>query len=116
MNTAVVLALALCIGLINGLRSFTAPAVVSWAAYLKWIDLRHSYLGFLGSAAAAYVLAALAVGELVFDKLPGTANRTAALGLTARLVLGAMSGVALCIAGNRSLALGAVLGGIGGVA
>jgi uncharacterized membrane protein len=56
----------------------------------------------------------LAVGELVVDKLPGTPNRTAALGLTARLVLGAMSGAALCIAGGQSAALGAVLGGMGG--
>jgi uncharacterized membrane protein len=115
MNAGFVLALALCIGLINGLRSFTAPAVVAWAAHLKWIDLRHSYLGFLGSTAAAYVLTALALGELVVDKLPGTPNRTAAVGLTARIVMGALSGAALCIAGNQSAALGAVLGGMGAI-
>jgi uncharacterized membrane protein len=115
MNTGFVVALALCIGLINGLRSFTAPAVVAWAAHLRWIDLRHSYLGFLGSTAAAYVLAALALVELVIDKLPGTPNRTAAPGLVARIALGALSGAALCIAGGQSAALGAVLGGLGGV-
>ncbi|HWX40449.1 MAG TPA: DUF4126 family protein, partial [Blastocatellia bacterium] len=79
-------------------------------AHLKWIDLRHSYMGFLGSTAAAYVLTALALGELVVDKLPGTPNRTAAVGLTARIAMGALSGAALCIAGAQSAALGAVLG------
>jgi uncharacterized membrane protein len=113
MNTGFVLALALCIGLINGLRSFAAPAVVAWAAHLRWIDLRHSYFAFLGSTAAACVLTALALGELVVDKLPGTPNRTAAVGLTAHIAMGALSGAALCIAGAQSAALGAVLGGIG---
>ena len=35
----VTLLLALLIGVIAGLRAMTAPAAVSWAAYLGWIDL-----------------------------------------------------------------------------
>ena len=35
----IVLLLALLIGGVAGLRTFTAPAVVSWAAYLGWLPL-----------------------------------------------------------------------------
>lgn len=115
MDTNLVLALAFAIGIIAGLRSMTAPAVVSWAAYWKWLDLQHSYLAFLGTAVAAYILAAAAIGELVVDKLPTAPSRKAALGLIARFALGALSGAALCASTNQSLALGAVLGGLGGV-
>ena len=43
-----VLVLAILIGIIAGLRSMTAPAVVSWAARLGWIHLNSSWLAFLG--------------------------------------------------------------------
>jgi uncharacterized membrane protein len=115
MNTSSVFVCSFAIGLIAGLRSMTAPAVVSWAARWRWLDLQHSYIAFLGSAAAAYVLAAAAIVELVVDKLPRAPSRKAPLGLIARIVLGGMSGAALCAAAHQSVALGAVLGGLGGV-
>ncbi len=94
----------------------TAPAVVSWAAHRRWLDLQHSPLAFLGSTAAAYVLTALAIAELVIDKLPKTPSRKTSGPLIGRLVLGGLSGAALCVAANQSPALGAALGGLGGVA
>ncbi|MEK6285905.1 MAG: DUF4126 family protein [Acidobacteriota bacterium] len=115
MSTTSVLALAFAIGVIAGLRSMTAPAVVSWAAHWKWLDLQQSNLAFLGSTAAAYILAAAAIVELVVDKLPQTPSRKAPLGLIARLVLGGLSGAALCTAAHQSVLFGAVLGGLGGV-
>src|SRR5690242_5591587 len=30
------------IGIVAGLRSFTAPAVVAWSAHLSWLDLHGS--------------------------------------------------------------------------
>ena len=116
MNTSLVLALAFAIGVIAGLRSLTAPAVVSWAAHLKWLDLQHSHLAFLGSTAAVYILSAVAIVELVVDKLPKAPSRTEPLGLIARFVLGGLSGAALCTAANQSIVFGAVLGGLGGLA
>lgn len=115
MSTTTVLGLAFAIGLIAGLRSMTAPAVVSWAAQWKWLDLAQSQLALFGSAAAAYILTAGAVVELIVDKLPKTPRRTEALGLIARLALGGLSGAALCAAANQSAVLGGVLGGVGGV-
>lgn len=58
MNTATVILLAFAIGLVNGLRSFTAPAVVAWAARWKWLNLDGSFLAFMGSAVAAYIFTA----------------------------------------------------------
>ena len=40
--------LALVIGIVAGLRAMTAPAAVSWAARLGWLDLSGSWLAFLG--------------------------------------------------------------------
>ena len=115
MDTGSVFALAFAIGIVAGLRSMTAPAVVSWAAYWKWLDLQHSYLSFLGSVTASYILTAAAIGELVVDKLPRTPSRKAPLGLIARFALGALSGAALCASTNHSLVLGGLLGGLGGI-
>ena len=47
---------AFLIGISAGLRTFTAPAVVSWAARLGWLKLSGTPLGFLGAAATPWVL------------------------------------------------------------
>jgi uncharacterized membrane protein len=114
-NLTVVLA-AFGIGVVAGLRSLTAPAVVAWAAHLGWIDLHNSHLAFLGSTTTVYILSAMALGELVADKLPFTPNRTAALGLGARIISGAVCGAAFCATTGQSVALGAIIGAFGGVA
>jgi len=116
MDTTTALALAFAIGVIAGLRSMTAPAVVSWAAQWKWLDLNQSPLAFLGSTVAAYILAAGAIIELIVDKLPKTPSRTALPGLIARFVLGGLSGAALCAAAHQSVVVGGVLGAAGGLA
>lgn len=115
MNTASILAFAFAIGLVDGLRSMTAPAVVAWAARWKWLDVQHSFLAFMGSAVAAYIFTAAAFVEFIVDKLPNTPSRKQARGLTARIVLGGLSGATLCAAGNQTVALGAALGILGGV-
>ena len=45
----IVYVLALFIGVVAGLRAMAAPAIVSWAAYLGWLDLGGSWLGFLAN-------------------------------------------------------------------
>lgn len=109
------LALALAIGFVAGLRSLTAPAAVSWAAALGWIDLAGTRLHWMGSRVAVAVFSFLALLELVADKLPRTPNRTTPGPLLSRMVLGGLAGAALAIAGHQFPALGAVLGGVGAV-
>ncbi len=115
MDTGLVVALAVGIGFVAGLRSMTAPAAVSWAARLGWLDLQGSPLAFMGSTVAVAVFSLLTIGEFVADLLPSTPNRTAPSPLVARAVSGGLSGACLFASANRSLTLGAPLGALGGV-
>src|SRR5689334_18841083 len=107
--------LALLIGVIAGLRSLTASAVVSWAARLGWLHLENTGLALLGYAATPYILSALAVGELITDKLSKTPSRKAPPGFVARLATGALCGAALGASGD-SLIGGALAGVVGSIA
>jgi len=110
-----VFVLAIGIGIVAGLRSLTAPAVVAWAAHLGWLNLHGSPLAFIGSTTAVAIFSLLAIGELVADKLPNTPKRTAIVPLLARIVLGGLCGACLCAVAGKSLLAGALLGGTGGV-
>jgi len=59
MNAFQVLLLAFLIGVIAGLRTMTAPAVVAWAASRHWLNLQHSPLALMGSTAAVAVFTVL---------------------------------------------------------
>ena len=107
--------LAFLIGVIAGLRSLTAPAVVSWAARLGWVHLENTGLAFLGFAITPYILSVLALGELIADKLPKTPSRKAPAGFGARIATGALCGAALGAA-SGALIVGLVLGVLGAVA
>jgi uncharacterized membrane protein len=109
------LALAFGIGFAAGLRSLTAPAAVSWAAHLGWIDLQDSRLGFMGSTVTVVVLTLAALLEYVADLLPTTPRRTMPGPLIGRMVLGGFSGACLMVSAGQSWLLGAVAGAIGGL-
>ena len=115
MAPSLVLLLAFLIGVVCGLRSLTAPAVVAWAAHRGWIDLDHTRLHFMASAATVVIFSLFAVVELVADQLPRAPSRTAPPGLIARIVLGALCGACIAVSGAQSMAIGAILGAAGGV-
>jgi len=106
---------AIGIGIVAGLRSLLAPAVVAWAAHFDLLNLNGSLLAFMGSRTAVAIFTIFAIGELVADKLPRTSKRTAFGPLLARILLGGLSGACLFAATGKSLIAGALLGGIGGV-
>jgi uncharacterized membrane protein len=106
--------LSLSIGIVAGLRAMTAPAAVSWAAYLGWLKLDDSILAFMGYTWTPWVITVLAVAELVTDQLPSTPSRTVPVQFGTRILSGALSGAALGIVGG-SLVIGAVLGAAGAV-
>jgi uncharacterized membrane protein len=116
MNSGFALLLAFGIGVVAGLRSMTAPAVVAWAAHLAWIKLYGSPLAFMGSIWAVGIFTLGALGEFVADELPATPARTTAVPLVARVVMGLLTGACLGAAGGASLWLGAVAGAIGAIA
>src|SRR5689334_22160919 len=116
MSTVVAAFLA---GAAAGLRSITAPAAVSWAARAGRLNLQRTPLAFLGYRATPYVLTALAVAELVNDKLPKTPSRKEPGPFAARVAIGALCGSALgapggIASGLAAGALGAVAGTLGG--
>ena len=114
-GSSYVLLLAVGIGFVAGLRSLTAPAAVSWAACLGWLDLSGSPLAFMGSTAAVAIFSVLAAAELVADKLPRTPSRTAVGPLMGRIVMGSLAGACLSVAAGQLLLAGMVLGGLGAV-
>ena len=116
----IVLLLALLIGVVAGLRTFTAPAVVSWAAYLGWLPLGNTALAFLGSVWAVGILSVMVIVESVVDQLPSTASRTVPMQFGARIITAAISGAAIgapagwLIVGGIAGIVGAVIGTLGG--
>ena len=116
MSPSHVLLLAFLIGGVDGLRCMTAPATVAWAAHLNWLNLHNTFLSFMESTAAVVIFTLLAAVEMVVDQLPSTPSRVQVRGLTARMILGAFSGACIAVAGGQSIAIGAVLGLVGGIA
>jgi uncharacterized membrane protein len=112
----IALLLAFAIGVVTGLRSMTAPAVVAWAAHCGWLNLAGSPLSFIESTTAVAILTLGALGEYVADKLPRTPSRTSALPLIFRIVVGGFTGACVTVAGGASMAAGIVLGAVGAIA
>jgi uncharacterized membrane protein len=108
--------LAFIIGVVAGLRTMTAFAAVSWAAYLGRIDLGGSWLAFLGSVWTVAILTLLAVGELVTDQLPSTPSRTVPVQFGGRIFVGAVAGAALGVPSHAWLmtTLAGIVGAIAG--
>ncbi len=115
MNPTVFLTLAFAIGVVAGLRTFTAPMVVSWAARLKWVDLQGTWTALLGGPVVPLLFTVLAGGELVSDPLPKTPSRKAPAPFAARVVSGAFCGAALATGVGEAVLLGAASGALGAV-
>lgn len=114
--------LALLIGIVSGLRAMTGAAAASWAAFLGFLPVGGTWLGWLASPWTAGILTVLALGEFVTDQLPSTPSRTVPIQFATRVVVGAVAGAAFGFAGGSALvgtiagAVGAVIGTLGGAA
>ena len=112
--------LSLLIGIVAGLRAMTAPAAISWAARLGWLDVAPTSLAFLGYAWTPWIFTALALAELVTDQLPTTPSRTVPVQFGTRVLVGALCGAAIgaglgaLVMGLLAGILGAIVGTLGG--
>lgn len=106
--------LTLLIGVVAGLRAMTAPAAVSWAAWLGWLPLDGTWASFMGHWIAVAIFTIAALAELVSDQLPGTPSRKVPKQFGARLVAGALSGAVVGTAGG-AMVIGLVAGVVGAV-
>ncbi|RUU27718.1 DUF4126 domain-containing protein [Mesorhizobium sp. M6A.T.Ce.TU.016.01.1.1] len=112
--------LALLIGVVAGLRTMTAPAVVAWGAWLGWLPVAGTWAAFMGHWVAVGIFTVLAIVELVADQLPSTPSRKVPQQFGARIVSGAFTGAVIgatagaTIGGLIAGAIGAVIGTLGG--
>jgi len=112
--------LALLAGIVAGARAFTAPAAVSWAARLGYLNLDDSWLAFMGYAWTPWIFTLLAIVEFVTDQLPSTPSRKVPMQFGARIISGALSGATIGVAAGSWIGgliagvIGAVIGTLGG--
>jgi uncharacterized membrane protein len=101
------------LGVVTGMRSMTAMAVLCWFAYKGDLPLDDTWASWAGKLVTAIIFTVLALGELVADKLPKTPNRTAPGPLLARVVMGGLVGAIVAAGLNGSEFEGVILG-VGG--
>jgi uncharacterized membrane protein len=122
MAHALILLLALLIGVIAGLRALTAPAVVAWGAALGWIDLDGKWSEWMAHPITVTVLTIFLLIELVTDQLPSTPSRKTAVQFVTRLIMGAFAGAVIGSSDFHTFSalgagmIGAVLGTMAGAA
>ena len=116
MTDSQIYAGAAAMGAMAGVRSMSAPAMVSQVAKAGRLAIGESEASFLQSPTLGVALTALAIGELIADKLPFMPDRTKAPSLTARAVTGAVSGAMICAARKKSPWIGAAVGAASAVA
>ena len=120
MTHALVLLLALLIGVVAGLRALTAPAVVAWGAFLGWIDVDGKWSEWVAHPITVTVLTIFLVVELITDQLPKTPSRRTPPQFVTRLIMGAFAGAVIGSAFLHTFSavgagmIGAVLGTLGG--
>lgn len=101
------------LGVVTGMRSMTALAVLCWFAYSGDLPLDGTWASWAAKLATAILFTVLALGEFIVDKLPKTPNRTALGPLVARVVIGGLVG-AIVAAGLEGSGIEAVILGVGG--
>lgn len=116
MTDSQIYAGAAAMGAVAGMRSMSAPAMVSQVAKAGSIAMGNPELDFLHSPKTAYAMTALAVGEVIVDKLPFMPKRTDGPSLLGRAIAGGLSGAAISSSKRKSPFWGALAGAAGAVA
>jgi len=109
-------AAATALGVLAGMRSMAAPAVLGRLSRNGSLAGVTGPLTVISKPRFAGATMLLALGELVADKLPITPNRTAGGPLLGRALMGGLSGAAVCSAKRRSVPLGAFIGAAAAIA
>lgn len=110
MNDAQIYAEAAVMGAVAGMRSMSAPTVVSQLSDAGLIPEENSPMAWLHHPAVGKALQVLATGEMVADKVASLPARTGPAPLAARAVTGAISGAAVSTAARRPWWIGALIG------
>ena len=103
------------IGAVAGLRSLTAPALVSADAVWRGAAAPSSFT-WLTSTRVCAGLCLLALGEVIVDKLPMAPDRTIPPSVIFRAFTGGLVGAHQYASNRRPAAYGAVIGAVAAVA
>ena len=106
---------AFLVGLVAGLRSMLAPAVVSWASRLGPLSVDQTWMALMDYRITIAVFTVLALCELVVDKLPKTPSRKEPPSFIVRILSGGLVGATVGASGGNLL-IGMALGAVGAVA
>ncbi|MES2265703.1 MAG: DUF4126 family protein [Bacteroidota bacterium] len=103
---------AAALGLLAGMRTFSAPVVLSHA-YSRHPSktLKNTPVVFMQTIAISKVFKVLGAGELIGDKMPFAPKRTASGGLIGRFVSGALCGATVFKANHKQPIIGGLIGG-----
>jgi len=105
------------IGALAGMRSSAAPVIASQIlSHHQNKRLGKSPLKFMQSGRVSKTLRAMAISEVIIDKLPSTPNRINVTGLIGRGLSGALAGASIYKAIGGNTAMGAALGGAAAIA
>ncbi|MGZ3457591.1 MAG: DUF4126 family protein, partial [Archangium sp.] len=103
-------------GVLAGMRSFSAPAVLSYQLAREPTEAPEGRAHVLASKRTSRALAVLAAGELIADKTPWIPSRISPSALVGRALLGALTGAAVAAPHRRPSAGRALLGAAAAVA
>jgi len=101
------------LGMVTGLRSMTAMAMLCWFAYKGDLSLDDTWAAWAAKLTTAIIFTGLALAELIADKLPKTPNRIAPGPLLVRVVIGGLIGSIVAAGLNGSEFEGIILGVVG---
>ena len=97
------------LGVVTGMRTMTAMAVLCWFAYRGDLSLDDTWALWAANLVTAIIFTVLALGEYVVDKLPKTPNRTAPALLLGRVAMGGLVGAIVAAGLNGSEIEGIIL-------
>lgn len=107
---------SILMGVIAGMRSMSAPALVSnYLVNKQSPEIEDSPFNFLASENVATAFKVLAVGEMIADKTSFIPDRISPAPLIGRAVSGALCGASLCTDENESSEVGAIAGGLAAI-
>jgi uncharacterized membrane protein len=108
------------LGVTTGLRAMTPMAVLCWFAYLGYLPVQNTWAEWTASVAAVAAFTALALAEIVADKLPRIPDRFSEAPLMARLffggLIGSIAATAMAGPGLEGVLLGVVGAALGAFA
>lgn len=110
MKTADLCMGAALLGVLAGMRSMAGPAVLGRLARAGALKGARGPLAFMTKPGVGVAASVMTMGEMVADKLPIAANRTAAGPMLGRAAMGGVAGAALFQAQRRSALAGGLLG------